>query len=142
MSWQGRGLTKLRTNKYVLDSFAILTLLQQEKGWEYVKELLTKASRGDSELHMSIINLAEVKYLIIRRNKDVEQTLAAIEALPIHFASADEYIQHVVDLKANYPVSLADCFAAALAIAHDCQLVTADPEFRKMESILQVYWLR
>jgi predicted nucleic acid-binding protein len=48
----------------------------------------------------------------------------------------------VIELKARYPISLGDCFAAALALQLNCPLVTADPEFRKLEDILQVEWLR
>ena len=128
-------------SRFVLDSFALLALLQKERGWERVKGLLNDAELGRVELHMSIINLAEVHYLTLRRGTNVSQTLAAIEALPIKIASADEYVPGVVELKAQYPIALADCFAAALAIDLDCPLVTSDPEFRKLEKILTVEWL-
>ncbi|MBI2843992.1 MAG: type II toxin-antitoxin system VapC family toxin [Armatimonadetes bacterium] len=128
-------------SRYVLDSFAILTLLQQEQGWERVRELILDAADGKVELHMSIINLAEVKYLIARRGKNSPQVVAAIEALPINILSADDYIEQVIELKAKYPISLADCFGAAVAIHLSCPLITADPEFKKLEEILQVEWL-
>ena len=129
-------------SRYVLDSFAILTFLQQEEGWERVRELILAAVDGKVELHMSIINLAEVKYLIARRGKNTLQVVAAIEALPINVVSADYYIEQVVELKADYAISLADCFAAAIAVDFDCPLVTADAEFKKLEGILKVEWLR
>ena len=129
-------------SKYVLDSHAVLAFLQLESGWERVKDLMRAASDGEVELYMSAINLAEVKYIAIRRKGHTLQTMAAIEALPITIMSADEYIEQVVVLKARYAVSLADCFAAALAIDMDCALVTGDPEFKKLEGSLRVEWLR
>lgn len=129
-------------SRYVLDSYAILAFLQQEQGWERIRELIRGAVEGNIELYMSIINIAEVKYMITRRSKNRPQVMAAIEALPIHILSADEYVEQVIDLKAEYPVSLGDCFAAAAAIDLDCPLVTADPEFRKLEEVLLVEWLR
>lgn len=129
-------------SRYVLDTYAILTFLQQEQGWERVGELIRDAVDGRVELCMSIINIAEVRYMITRRGRNKRQTMAAIEALPIRILSADDYIDSVTDLKANYPVSLAGCFAATAAIDLDCPVVTADPEFAKLEGVLQVEWLR
>ncbi|MCX6375220.1 MAG: hypothetical protein NTU88_04140 [Armatimonadetes bacterium] len=45
-------------------------------------------------------------------------------------------------MKARYAISLADCFAAALAQDLDCPLVTGDPEFKKLEGMLKIEWLR
>jgi len=128
-------------SRYVLDPSAILAFLQEEPGWQRVKELLTSAANGHTELHISILNLAEVQYIILRRGKDTTQRLAALEALPFNVASADAYIPQVVELKAGHPVSLADCFAAALAQDLDCSLLTSDPEFHKIESLIKIEWL-
>ena len=128
-------------NKYVLDSFAVLSFLQQERGWERVRELLEDATEGKIELHMSIINLAEVKYLIARRGRNTPHVTAAIEALPISIVSADECIELVIDLKTKYSISLADCFGAAAAIQLDCPIVTSDPEFKQLGNTLKIEWL-
>ena len=131
----------LRVSRYVLDSFAILAFIQKEQGWQRVGELIQNAEDGEVELCMSIINLAEVKYLIARRGRSTPQLIAALEALPVTFVSADEYVEAVIALKANYAVSIAGCFGAAIALHLNCPLVTADPEFRKLEHILQIEWL-
>ncbi len=128
-------------SRYVLDSYAILAFLRQEKGWERVRALLQEATDGKSELIMSVINMAEVKYKLVRRGKNTPQVIGAIDALPIKIVSADDYVDQVIDLKAQYPISLADCFGAALAICHNCPIVTGDPEFRKLEKVLRVEWL-
>ena len=131
----------MSTNRCVLDSFAVLALIQGEPGYARVRELLREAAQGTAELHMSLINLAEVRYRIIRRGVDVQNRLSAVESLPIRAASADAYIDAVVDLKAAHPVSLGDCFAAALAIDLGCPVVTGDPEFRRLEGEVAIEWL-
>jgi uncharacterized protein len=130
----------LSTSRYVLDSYALIALAQDEQGSDKVDDLLAQAIREEVDLYISLINLAEVQYNLIRRRASSEQ-IAALESLPIIRASADEFIPQVVQLKASYPVSLADCFAAALAIELDCPLITGDPEFLKLEDLVKVEWL-
>lgn len=132
----------LSMSKYVLDSFAILAFMQGEQGVERVRGLLRQAENGQVELHMSLINLAEVKYCIIRQRRNVEERLGAVSSLPIAVASADVYIDAVITLKAVHAVTLADCFAAALAIDLGCPLITGDPEFEKLAGTVSVEWLR
>lgn len=129
-------------SRYVLDSFALLAFFQQERGWQMVRELIKGAEDGSVELYMSAINMAEVKYMLSRRGKNSPQIMAAIEALPINITSADEYIDQVVALKTAHAVSLADCFGASVAIRFNCPIVTADPEFEKLEPVVKVEWLR
>jgi len=104
--------------------------------------MLSDAANERLDLYISVINLAEVQYKIIRRDPDPTQRLAWVQALPIAISPADPLIPEVVQLKARYPISLADCFAAALAQDLDCPVVTGDPEFRKVEEIVKIEWLK
>ncbi len=105
----------MSTSRIVLDSFALLAHIQEEPGWERVEALIDAASRGEQELHISVINLAEVQYRVLRTADDPKAILQVVEALPLTIASADPHVPAVVQLKARHAVSLADCFAAALA---------------------------
>jgi PIN domain nuclease of toxin-antitoxin system len=134
-----RGIWSL--NRYILDSYALIAFLQQENGWKKIKELFIEASNRKTELYMSIINLAEVKYIMKRRKRLTAQMIGAIDALPIKIESADEYIEEVIDIKASFAVSLGDCFGAALAIKNACPIITSDPEFKKLELVIDVEWL-
>ena len=44
-------------------------------------------------------------------------------------------------LKAEYPISYADAFAASLAQELGASLVTGDPEFKKIKQNLSLIWL-
>jgi predicted nucleic acid-binding protein len=44
--------------------------------------------------------------------------------------------------KATYRVAYADAFAAALAKERRAELVTGDPEFKRLEKEIKVNWLK
>ena len=131
----------MNTSRYVMDSYAILALMHKEPGHERVRRMIEDAQAETIGLHMSLINMAEVQYRIMRQGRNVQDRLAAVQSLPLIMASADAYIDAVVNLKARHAVSLADCFAAALALDLGWPVVTGDPEFRKLEGVVEVEWL-
>jgi len=44
-------------------------------------------------------------------------------------------------IKTQYPISYADAFAVALAQELNAIIVTGDPEFKQVESIVTLFWL-
>ena len=44
-------------------------------------------------------------------------------------------------IKTQYPISYADAFAVALAQELNATIVTGDPEFKQVESIVTLFWL-
>jgi predicted nucleic acid-binding protein len=130
--------------RYVLDSYAILALLQDEQGAERVKAVLREAQAGQAQAAMSLINLGEVAYIVERRwgQTRLRDVLAYLTAVPLQIIEA-AYPQTLAaaHLKANYPLSYADAFAAALAQELDATLLTADPEFTAVAHLIQIEWL-
>jgi ribonuclease VapC len=62
--------------------------------------------------------------------------------LPITIVLPDDaLISKASELKAQYPISYADCFAAATALIHNASLLTGDPEFQKLMKVVPVDWL-
>ncbi len=131
-------------SSYVLDSYALLSHFQDESGRGRIVELLEQAQRGKCRLLLSLINLGEICYLIERRQglRDVHLVLAAIDSLPIEVIAADrDAVFAAAHLKTNYPISYADAFAAAAAQTHSAILLTGDPEFKALDSIIQIEWM-
>jgi ribonuclease VapC len=95
---------------------------------------------------MSLINLGEVYYRIAKQ-EDVpaaERAHSWMGSLDIRFARVPWSIIYTASgLKALYPLSYADCFAAALAQRLDATVVTGDPEFEQLEQagLITVEWL-
>jgi ribonuclease VapC len=130
--------------KKLLDSHAALKFLQREKGSEAVERLLRRAAEGEVELLMGEINLGEVYYILLRGlgEADGEKAFSAFLLLPIRRIEVDfDLVRSAAQLKAQLPVSYADCFAAATALRHHASLVTGDPDFEKFEPELSVEWI-
>lgn len=128
----------------VLDSFALLVFLRGEAGDDKVAALLEKAGERDVPLHMTEVNYAEVKYLVIRKDGAARWAEVARElpTLPIEFHTADrELADLAADLKSRAGLSLADAYAAALAKKLKAELVTGGPEFKAVEKEIKVNWL-
>lgn len=128
----------------VLDSFALIAYFRGEPAGVPVKELLQKASKTDKPVHMSEVNYAEAKYMILRKDGADAWAEAAkiLIALPIEFHPADRELAGVAaGLKSRVSFSLADAFAAALAKRHKAELVTGDPEFKAVEKEIKIHWL-
>jgi ribonuclease VapC len=53
----------------------------------------------------------------------------------------DQLIWKASELKAQYPISYADCFAAATALTQEAAVLTGDPEFKKLAGVVSVEWL-
>jgi ribonuclease VapC len=129
---------------YTLDSYAVLAYFQQEKGSNTVKELLKKASQNQCKIYFCIINLGEVIYIIEKEKglSAVQMALSRIKELPIEVVIANEEITlQAAHIKANYPISYADCFAAAVAKIFRGLLVTGDPEFKLLQNYIDIIWI-
>lgn len=131
--------------RVVLDSFALLAFFRGEVGEEKVAALLERAGLRDEPLHMTEVNYAEVKYIVIRKDGDDrwEEIAGELPALPIEFHPITRALADVAaDFKARYKLSLADAFAAALAKERKAELVTGDPEFKALEKEIKITWLK
>ncbi|MCL4534106.1 MAG: type II toxin-antitoxin system VapC family toxin [Bacteroidetes bacterium] len=129
---------------YVLDSFAVLAYLKKERAGHQVPPLLNSAQRGDCRLWMTVVNVGEVLYQLERERgaHGAAEALRLIESLPISIANADSDLTvQAAHIKARYPISYADCFAVALAQREGAAVVTGDPEFQRVESLVNVEWL-
>jgi len=129
----------------VLDSFALVAYFRDEAGAETVENLLVVASGKDAPLHMSEVNYAEAKYIIIKKNGRAawEKAATALQGLPIEFhAAVRSLADKAADFKSRCRLSLADAFAVALAKEKKAELVTGDPEFKEVEGEIKIHWLK
>lgn len=122
----------------------MLAFLNKESGFEKVRSLLREAERSNEALLMNEINIGEV-YYITAKNRSfelAEDFLNRFQTLPIKTtANSFPHVLEAARLKARFPISYADAFAAATAIRMDAVVVTGDPEFRRVEHLVTVNWL-
>lgn len=130
--------------KSVLDSYAVLAFLFREKGYEKVLDLFEKAAEADQVLSIAAPNWAEVRYMV-ERKAGAEQWHEArrkLLGLPLEVVSADQPLAELAgEIKVVKKISLADCFAIALAKQRKAEVYTGDPEFRTVEKDVKVVWL-
>jgi ribonuclease VapC len=129
----------------VLDSWAIMSYLQDEPSAEKVADMIADAHEEDVPLLMSVVNAGEVWYIIARRTSeaDADRSLRQLKQLGIAMVDADWDIAHQAGrFKAKHKMSFADCFAAALAKQHKALLLTGDPEFKQVEAEVTISWLK
>jgi PIN domain nuclease of toxin-antitoxin system len=136
-----------RSERYVLDSFAVLAFLQGEAAARRVADVLRAG-----EPWMTLVNLGEVVYIVERVHgrvfaDTVYANLLADErpdgGVPIRWLSVDEVlVRRAASLKAAGGLSYADCFVAAAADRLRCPILTGDPEFVAAERAgITVEWL-
>ncbi len=128
----------------LLDSYAILKFYQDEEGADKVERLLISSHQGNLKAYISEINLGEVHYKTIRRLGllSARNYLEQFSELPIHvIPPSSDIILSASEIKAEYAISYADCFAVATALKVEASIITGDPEFRKVERLVKIDWI-
>jgi ribonuclease VapC len=133
---------------YVLDSFALIGYLENEPFAEQMEYLLRDAVRGKIALYVHAIHLGEVYYITHReRGKNLADLVyKRIKEFPLSFVDRinEELLLTASSIKARYPVSYTDAFAAALAKINRFPLLSGDPEFLPLQEHGEIHmaWLR
>jgi predicted nucleic acid-binding protein len=131
-------------NRAVLDASAVISFFEDRAGGELVEKLVADGLAGKNELLMSVVNWGEVYYSTWRaRGEAAARRMAAeISQFPIQVVNADfELTKSAAELHAKYNLPYADCFAAALSKTWKAQLVTADQDFAKIKSEIEIQFL-
>lgn len=129
---------------YVLDSWSILSFFHDEPAAEKVETLIAEAHAHSIPMFMSVVNVAEVWYIMARRRSqsDANAAIQSLRQLGIDFVEAHwELAKEAGRFKAKNQMSLADCFAAALAKHKAATLLTGDTEFKQIEREITISWL-
>ena len=131
-------------NSILFDSFALIRFFYQETGNEKVRNILNEATENDAPRLISAINVGELIYIIRRRSGEEAKLQMLVKLKSLGFTilpCPNDLIFRAAELKARYPMSYADTFAAASAIEHKATLVTGDPEFRQVEHLVKILWV-
>jgi ribonuclease VapC len=129
----------------VFDSYALLAFIFDEPGAETVAETFKLALQDKKRIFITTVNWSEVMVITIRaKGKNAWKTVQShLHDLPIEIVDADLALSEAAaEFKAAHKMSLADAYAAALTKIKKAELVTGDPEFRAVESLVKkIVWL-
>ncbi len=134
----------MATRPHVFDSHALLKLFQKEPGYEKVVRVLEEARKRKRTKNINAINLGEIIYATKREFGDQKkiEVLANIDRLNFTVLPVpNSLIFKAAEYKAQYSISCADCFVLASALEHKAAIVTGDPEFKKVEHLVDIIWV-
>jgi len=129
---------------YLLDSFAFLAYLNNEPGKPRVEAILEQAQNHQCSILMCMINLGESLYIVERRRgfAAAQKTWMLSQSLPIKILEVtNDLVLEAAHIKASHPLSYADAFGVAVAINQKAIVLTGDPEFESVETLVKVEWL-
>ena len=127
-------------NKYVLDSTAFLTLIEEEDGAETVQKLLEEAKKEQCIVFASFVSFTEIFYISLREKdeKEAKRRINLMNRLSMtRIESSSELGLIAGRLKAEHNISFADTWIAATAIFYNAVLVHKDPEFEQVEDKIE-----
>jgi predicted nucleic acid-binding protein len=122
---------------YVLDSSALLTLIEDEPGADRVEQLLRKHA-----VLLPFVVLLEIFYISLQEQSEEKANAryAMLKALDVTFLNevTEPVLLRAAQMKAYTRVSLADSLIAAFAAEKGAVLVHKDPEFAALKDQLRL----
>lgn len=107
----------------VLDTSAILSVIRDESGAEFVEGRLDEAVSGKITLAASFVSLTEIFYNTIQLSdkRRADELIAVVKSWPMEFVYGDEALCLAAgELKAEFSISFADAFVAATRTIAQC----------------------
>lgn len=127
-------------SSFMLDTSALLALRDDEPGAERVANLLQSSSDGEITCYGCFISLMEVLYRVWKDEGEEagRSAYSVCQRLPITWLhESAPLLERAAEIKARFPLSLADAWIAAAALQLDAVLVHKDPEFEKVSGLQQ-----
>jgi len=124
-------IASVSDERYLLDTSAVLTFLEDEAGAQRVEEII-RAGRAV----IPFLALLETHYISLQETTEAiaEKRYALLKQLPARFLyDVDEpTLLTAGRFKARHRLSLADALIAAFAVREGAILVHKDPEFKSL----------
>ncbi len=129
--------SKGSSRPFVLDSSAILALLEGEAGADRVEEVL----RNESTILPWVV-LMEIHYVTLRESgkSEADRRHALLKALPStkHWETGEATVLAAATLKAKFRLSFADALIAAVAGECGATLLHKDPEMEALAGFVDL----
>jgi ribonuclease VapC len=130
--------------RFVFDAFALLAYFENEPGAVFIQALIDRASQGEADLYLTVVNLGEILYRLehLRGPQQPHVALSLIREWRLSIIPVDEALAlAAARVKAERRMGYLDCFVVALAQQLDAAVVTGDPDFRRVGDLVRIEWL-
>lgn len=132
------------SEKLVLDSFALVSLFHREPGCQVVQKALYDQEKAHTRAVLNWINWGEFYYIVKRRvgAAKTADALRLLEQLPVDLFPVDQpLVRRAAEIKSEHALSYADAFCVATAQRLGATVLTNDPEFESVETLIKIRWL-
>ena len=130
--------------RYILDSYAMIAYFEDEAGAERVAQVLKELIKGQAKGFMSVVNWGELYYNTMREQgvSEADKVILQLDKFPIQIVDVNrELAYEAAKLKGEFRIAYADCFAVALSVKLNADLVTGDPDFKKLQERVSIQWI-
>jgi predicted nucleic acid-binding protein len=130
--------------RYVLDSYAMIAYFEDEPGADRVAQVLKQIIKGKAKGFMSVVNWGEVYYNTMREQgvSEAEKVILQLDKFPIQIVDVNKELAYeAAKLKGEFGIAYADCFAVALSVKLNADLVTGDSDFKKLQERISIQWI-
>ena len=121
--------------KFVLDTSALFSLVEDEAGKERVAQILQK-----EEFILPFITLLEIHYITQQEQglPEADRRYAILKQSNVLWSFDEPTLLTAARLKAENHISMADSMIAAIAIQNNAILVHKDPEYEGLIGELEI----
>lgn len=126
-----------KTDSYVFDTSALLTLWNDEEGADLLESLL----RSEGDVYVSFMSCMESRYRLWKNagKEESEEFSKYLDLLPLTKIDInDSVFEKAIEIKATKNLSVCDSWIIATAIALGSTLVHKDPEFEQVKTIAKL----
>ena len=130
--------------RYVLDSYAMIAYFEDEPGADRVAQILRELIKGQAKGFMSVVNWGELYYNTMREQgiSEADKVILQLDKFPIQIVDVNKELAYeAAKLKGEFRIAYADCFAVALSVKLNADLVTGDPDFKKLQERISIQWI-
>jgi ribonuclease VapC len=93
---------------------------------------------------MSVVNWGELYYNTMREQgvSEADKVILQLDKFPIQMVDVNKELAYeAAKLKGEFRIAYADCFAVALSVKLNADLVTGDPDFKKLQERISIQWI-
>jgi ribonuclease VapC len=122
----------------------MIAYFEDEPGADRVAQVLRQLIRGKAKGFMSVVNWGEVYYNTMREQgvSEAEKVILQLDKFPIQLIDVNKDLAYeAAKLKGEFRIAYADCFAVALSVKLKANLVTGDPDFKKLQERISIQWI-
>ena len=121
--------------KFVLDTSALFSLIEEEAGKERVAQILQK-----EEFIFPFVTLLEIHYITQQEQglPEADRRYAVLKQSNVLWSFDEPTLLTAARLKAKNHISFADSMIAAVAIQNHATLVHKDPEYERLSEELEL----